>query len=188
MQLGIAASPTAGAVATASGLRGNFTAAATTGTHVTVLNTTNATVTAGDSASESLLGSQVLIPAVAEAVLQKSIDKVSEGPRGRKSSSSCLNLSQANNDQSGKTYCQPILLKFAFGNSLQDLPCQPNCNDQLLSAGLHCTCTMPTYHVALCIVRSNRNSMSSTLPKTDFHQCLETHSFWTHLLRCNTTA
>lgn len=101
-----AASSAAGAITTASGLLSNATSALTATTNTTALNATNATVTAGGSESDSLLGSDVLNATIADGVLHSSVDKVTGVLGGVKS---WLNSSRGGDGKQGKL-CRNILL------------------------------------------------------------------------------
>ena len=107
-----AASSAAGVITTASGLLSNATSALTAATNTTALNATNATVTAGGSESDSLLGSEVLNATVADGVLHSSVDKVAGVLGGVKS---WLNSSRGGEGIQGKLcYCNPLLVSVAL--------------------------------------------------------------------------
>lgn len=95
-----AASSAAGALAIASGLLSNATFALAATTNTTALNATNATVAAGGTESDSLLGSEVLNATVADGVFHNSVDKVTGVLGGVKS---WLNSSTADAGKQGKT-------------------------------------------------------------------------------------
>lgn len=104
-----AASSAAGAITTASGLLSNATSALSA---TTALNATNATVTAGGSESDSLLGSEVLNATVADGVLHSSVDKFAGVLGGVKS---WLNSSRGGDGKQGKLcYCNPLLVSAAL--------------------------------------------------------------------------